>query len=137
MLDKDASMVTLAVCGKVLICLCFLYFNSRFADFSTQENKLEVGNGYVETVLINFIAGASAAITIFVARPIINILGKAEEISIYDPLTLLGCFMAGMVSVSASCQNITIEDSILIGSFGTILFMLSKKILIKLEVDDA
>lgn len=101
--EKDASMITLAVCGEVIITLTFFFFNARFAEFHTGEHKLVEGNGYVKTVFINFIAGSSASITIFLARPIINIFGKADEVSIYDPLTLLGCFMAGLVSIGASC----------------------------------
>jgi ammonia channel protein AmtB len=86
--------------------------------------------------MISFMSGVAASVTIFVARPIVNIIGKADEINIYDPMTVLGCFMAGLVSISASCEHVTIEMSLLIGAIGSIWFMLSKKIMFKLEIDD-
>lgn len=91
----------------------------------------------MRTILVSFISGASASIMIFATRPIINFIGKVDEISIYDPITLLGCFMAGLISIGASCQNVALESALIIGPIGTILFMLSKKILLKMEIDDA
>jgi ammonia channel protein AmtB len=129
-------MVTLGVCGEVIICLCFLFFNARNSTFITNEDFNE-GNGAVRTILVSFISGASASIMIFATRPIINFIGKVDEISIYDPITLLGCFMAGLISIGSSCQNVALESALIIGPIGTILFMLSKKILLKMEIDDA
>ena len=101
LLDKDENMIMLAISGKFLVCLGLMYFNTR--DASSTYDRTQQGNDYVETLLINMMAGTSAALTIFVARPIINIFGTGQDISIYDPMTLLGCFMAGLVSISASC----------------------------------
>ncbi len=91
----------LAISGKFLVCSGLMYFNTR--DASSTYDRTQQGNDYVATLLINMMAGTSAALTIFVARPIINIFGTGQDISIYDPMTLLGCFMAGLVSISASC----------------------------------
>ena len=44
--------------------------------------------------------------------------------------------MAGLVSVSASCRGVSKEASILIGVAGSFLFMFSKKLMLKFEVDD-
>lgn len=101
LLDKDENMIMLAISGKFLVCLGLMYFNTR--DASSTYDRTQQGNDYVATLLINMMAGTSAALTIFVARPIINIFGTGQDISIYDPMTLLGCFMAGLVSISASC----------------------------------
>ncbi len=101
LLDKDENMIMLAISGKFLVCLSLMYFNTR--DASSAYDRTQQGNDYVATLLINMMAGTSAALTIFVARPIINIFGTGQDISIYDPMTLLGCFMAGLVSISASC----------------------------------
>lgn len=101
LLDKDENMIMLAISGKFLCCLSLMYFNTR--DASSAYDRTEQGNDYMATLLINMMAGTSAALTILVARPIINIFGTGSEISIYDPMTLLGCFMAGVVSISASC----------------------------------
>ena len=45
--------------------------------------------------------------------------------------------MSGLVSIAASCKSVNVEEALIIGPIGTILFMLSKKMLIKLEIDDA
>jgi len=63
-------------------------------------------------------------------------MGKPDEISLYEPQTLLGCFMAGLVSVSASCRGVTKEAGILIGVAGSFFFMFAKKLMLKFEVDD-
>ena len=81
-------------------------------------------------------AGCSSAITIFPASYIGNYFGKSDEIKIYEPLTLLGCFSSGLVSISASCRNVTIWSSLIIGAIGTIFFVLAKKIFNRLEIDD-
>jgi len=60
-------------------------------------------NEPVKTTLVTFLSGSASAIMIFAVLPMVNVIGKTEEISLYDPLTLLGCFTAGLVSISASC----------------------------------
>ena len=49
---------------------------------------------------------------------------------------MLGCFLAGLVSISAPCGNVTNEAGILIGVIGTFVFLSSKKLIQKFEVDD-
>lgn len=73
LLDKDENMIMLAISGKFLVCLSLMYFNTR--DASSTYDRTQQGNDYVATLLINMMAGTSAALTIFVARPIISIFG--------------------------------------------------------------
>lgn len=93
-------------------------------------------NGPVRVSLVNFLAGASAAIVIFIAKPITNVIGKSDEINLYDPLTLLSCLISGLVSVSAGCGAITNESGIVIGAIGTLFFVTSKKLMYRFEIDD-
>jgi len=51
-------------------------------------------------------------------------------------LTLLGCFSCGIISISASCKNVSIFSAIIIGAISTVLFVLVKKIFIRFEIDD-
>lgn len=44
--------------------------------------------------------------------------------------------MAGLVSISASCINISFTNSLVVGAVGATLFMISKRILYRLEIDD-
>jgi ammonia channel protein AmtB len=79
---------------------------------------------------VNFLAGSAATLFIFIARPIVSVLlGKPDEINMQDPQTLLGCFLAGLVSISAPCGNVTNEAGILIGVMGTFVFLTSKKLI--------
>lgn len=93
-------------------------------------------NGPVRVSLVTFLAGASAALVLFVTKPVLSFLGKADEISFYDPLTLLCSLYSGLVSISASCGNVTNESGIAIGVIGSFAFMFSKKMLLKFEIDD-
>lgn len=86
--------------------------------------------------IVNLLAGAAGAIVVFIAKPITQVIGKADEVSLYDPITLLSCLISGLVSISASCGAVTPESGILIASIGTFLFVLSKKLMIRFEVDD-
>lgn len=135
-------MLTLAVCGNVLTITTFMVFNAWRAEFKSFNlggdltSEEDVANSPIKVVLVTFLSGASAALFIFVAMPMVSVFGKHDEISLYDPLTLLGCFLAGLVSISASCGNVSNEASILIGVIGTIFFMIGKKLMIKFEVDD-
>lgn len=65
-----------------------------------------------------------------------SVIGKSDEISLYDPLTLLCSLYSGLVSISASCGNVSNEAGIAIGALGSFVFMLSKKLLIRFEIDD-
>lgn len=101
-MEKEASSVILAVCGQTIICFTFLFFNSWQTQFLASYDGEKI-NGPVRTCLATFLAGAAAAITVIFARPLVNIIGKADEINLFDPVTLLNCFIAGCVSVSGVC----------------------------------
>lgn len=49
---------------------------------------------------------------------------------------MLGCFSSGIVSISASCRNVSILSALIIGAISSILFVLVKKIFIRFEIDD-
>lgn len=101
-LEKEVTSGILAVCGQTIICVTFLFFNSWNTRFLASSDD-DMINGPVRTCITTFLAGASAAITIIFARPLVNMIGKADEINLYDPVTLLNCFIAGCVSVSGVC----------------------------------
>ena len=86
--------------------------------------------------MVNFVAGTCASLMIFVGKQIIKLMGNNDEISIYDPTIVLSCYMAGLVSVSDCCDNVTYYSAAAIGCFGTVLFLVTKKLLLKIEVDD-
>jgi Amt family ammonium transporter len=124
-------MPKMAVWGHVFTIIMYMVFTTFRATFETGEY-----NTPVKVVLIQFLAGTTSALCVFIARPVSSIMGKSDEISLYDPQTLLGCFMAGLVSVSASCRGVTKEAGILIGMAGSFFFMFAKKLMLKFEVDD-
>lgn len=75
--DKDHSLPKMAVWGHVLTIIMYLVFNAFRSDFETGQN-----NTTVKVVLIQFLAGASSALCVFIARPVSSIMGKSEEISL-------------------------------------------------------
>lgn len=140
--DKESSLLTLAVCGIVICTTGMVFFNAwrskfvipKFEDQDDEDSRLV--NGPVRVSLVTFLSGASAALMLFITKPVMSVIGKADEISLYDPLTLLCSLYSGLVSISASCGSVTIEAGIAIGAIGSFAFMLSKKLLIRFEVDD-
>lgn len=72
---------------------------------------------------------------IFVAKPIFNFFGR-EEGSMFDPMMLMGCQLAGLVSISSCCNTVSPESSIFIGVIAGVIFMIAKRVLNRLEFDD-
>ena len=92
--EKDASMMTLAVCGNVFNITMFMFFNAWRVDFDSSNNLYttksnadgEVANGAVNIVLVTFLAGSAATLFIVIARPIVSVIfGKPDEINMQDP----------------------------------------------------
>ncbi len=85
-----------------------MFLNAWSAKFHAFNITNQSVNDPVYCVLVSFLAGAASSLMIFAARPMLNIIGSADEINVYDPITLLGCFVAGLVSISACLQSIKI-----------------------------
>ena len=49
---------------------------------------------------------------------------------------LMNSIMAGCVSVTASCNNITLASAMFIGAIGCIMYFFGRKLFIRLEIDD-
>jgi ammonia channel protein AmtB len=72
---------------------------------------------------------------VVIAKPIFNIFGKEEE-STFDPETLMSCQLAGLVSISSSCSVVGLVSSLFIGIIASVLFLISKRFLHRMEIDD-
>jgi Amt family ammonium transporter len=127
--EQHANLI-LAVSGQVLACIGSLFFNSRYI---ATQSTIEEG---ISTFMANFVAGTCAALMIFVGQQLLRLMGNSDEISIYDPMNLLSCYMAGLVSISGCCNNVTFFSAAAIGCFGSVLFLVAKKLFIKIEIDD-
>jgi len=72
---------------------------------------------------------------VVVAKPIFYIFGK-EDGSKFDPYTLMSCQLAGLVSISSSINVVSSTSSLFIGAIATIIFLIVKRILHRIEIDD-
>ena len=55
---------------------------------------------------------------------------------VYEPEDLLNSVLAGLVSITAACNNVDIVSSFVIGIIATLLMTLSSKLLQKYRLDD-
>ena len=53
-----------------------------------------------------------------------------------DPSKLMNSILVGLVSVTASCNNITPISASFVGIIGSLLYMLMQRILIRAKIDD-
>ena len=72
---------------------------------------------------------------VIVAKPIFNIFGK-EEGSSFDPITLMSCQLAGLVSISSSSGVVAKVPALIIGAVASIIFLICKRFLHLIEIDD-
>ena len=53
-----------------------------------------------------------------------------------DPSKLMNSILVGLVSVTASCNNITPISALVVGMIGSLLYMLMQSILVRAKIDD-
>ena len=116
----------------MLLTVSWIFFHAGASStLATQKNVF----GPAHTALATILSSSCAGCLIFVGRPIVNFFGK-EEGSAFDPVMIVNCQVAGLVAISASCNRIEHYSSCIIGVIASILFMISRVILQKLQIDD-
>lgn len=64
-------------------------------------------------------------------------IGSKQNITLkFDLIALVGAIMAGCVSVTAACNNITPSSAVLIGFVGAIIYKTTVALFLRLEIDD-
>ena len=54
----------------------------------------------------------------------------------HDPTKLMNAVLAGLVAITASCNNVEMWAAMVIGMIGGLIYIISDKILKRLQIDD-
>jgi ammonia channel protein AmtB len=81
------------------------------------------------------IAASASCITCILIRPLF-MYSKKEPTKRESVVLLVNSIMAGCVSITASCNNVSLFSAIVIGFFGCILYLVFAGIYRRIEIDD-
>ena len=136
MYDKNISQrfqphyPALQIIGGLSLFLGWLYFNAASAQ-TVQSEKNSVGLNTMCTV----ISSASAALSSSIFYHLI-LFDKTNPTSKHDINEKINSILAGCVSITAGCNNVSLLGSFWIGLVGGFLYILGVKIFSKVEIDD-
>ena len=83
----------------------------------------------------SILAASIGGITALIIKP--RLMAKENErINMYDPTAVINGILAGLVSVTAPCNNIEPWCALIIGSLGGATYSLACKLEHKLKIDD-
>ena len=81
-----------------------------------------------------FLAPCASALTFVVVEK--TKWSTSNGLEVRDPSRIMNSILAGLVAITASCNNVTEWSSIVIGFVGSIVYMISTKIMNKFKIDD-
>ena len=88
-----------------------------------------------QLIAINtFVAPAASALTFTIFEH--TNFSTGSEMRSNDPSRLMNSILAGLVAITASCNNVEIWAAVVIGTVGCLVFLGSSKLLHRLKIDD-
>jgi len=120
----------LFVMGALSLFVSWLFFNAGSAQTVTNKDA----NIYMATHC-TVMAASSAVVTCLLLWPVF-FHSKSNPTRQASVEVLVNAMMAGCVSITASCNNVNLASSLVIGMIGSILYLTGRKLFIRLEIDD-
>ena len=132
-----ASNVSLLVAGTLIILITSLFMNAAAV---TQISKDDMGPNQI--VMNTVISAASSGFVVSISNQYYNIFSDDAQINErqtmyhYNVHQLCNGVLAGLVSVTASCNQISLWAACLIGCIGSVIYVQTKKLVSRYEIDD-
>ena len=118
--------IPLAVLGTIILWFGWYGFNAGSTLSFSGENK-----DVASLVVMNTsIAAATGGLTVLFGSRVIS------SRHIYDVMSMCNGILAGLVSITASCNNVENYAAFLIGLIGAFIYMVASNILVRLRIDD-
>jgi len=126
-----ASDIPIAIVGGLLLWAGWLFFNasSGYEIVNTSRQAMPTS-----IVLRTFCAPAASAIVFLLLEMTSYQLKNTQHF--HNPCRLINAILAGLVAVTASCNNVELWASAVIGMIGCIIYLISDKILKRMQIDD-
>ena len=80
------------------------------------------------------ICGSVSSLVVFYLYP--YFMKEKNRISSYNPVNICNGLLAGLVSITASCNNVENYSAFVIGVVGGLIYIFSCRLLVKLKIDD-
>jgi ammonium transporter, Amt family len=108
--------------GCFLLFCDWIFFNSGSGQSIAQNKET---NNPMGCAIMTIMSAASAVVSQPLSSLIVAAINKDDITLKYDLSSTLGCLMAGCVSVTASCNNITMASAIMIGLISSVCYQIS------------
>ena len=127
----EASDTPIAIVGGLLLWVGWLFFNA-----SSGYEIIDINSAAIpQRIILNtFLAPCASALTFILVEQ--TNFGTRNEHTVRNPSRIMNAILAGLVAITASCNNVTEWSSILIGIIGSLVYMSSTKMMIKMKIDD-
>ena len=137
--DFTPCNFTLVVAGTLQILFSSLFLNGGALGDLSEQKEDNMPNAIVMNTVI---ASATSGLTFMIINQVNNVffreytIQKSGMVQNFDVSQLCNAILAGMVSITASCNNVQLWASCVIGLVGCVIYMQTKKLLDKFEIDD-
>ena len=120
---------------------CFVLFCSwlLFNAGSSRSVVWDKSSHSPEHTVTNTVFSAAASVTCVIVINVFNRTTDEGEQNVtfkYDLVTVVDAILAGCVSVTAACNNISYNEALIVGAIGGLVYASSLSLLNKLHIDD-
>ena len=126
-----ASDIPIAIVGGLLLWTGWLFFNSS----SGYEIINPVRQAMPTAILAKTLASPAGAASLFLLVEMTRYQVKNTQ-HFHNPMKLMNAILAGLVAITASCNNVEVWASVVIGMVGCVIYLISHKVLTKMQIDD-
>jgi Amt family ammonium transporter len=86
------------------------------------------------TIMNTIISGSVSSLVVFYLYP--YFMQERDRFSSYNPVNICNGLLAGLVSITASCNNVENYSAFAIGAVGGLIFIFACRVLVLLKIDD-
>lgn len=119
------------VSGTYLLWVCWLFFNGvagKTLVYAMKSNVPQV------TIMNTIISGSTTSLVVFYLLPYFS-KERIRKIN-YNPVNICNGLLSGLVSITASCNNIENYASFIIGLIGAAFYIFACRIMETFNIDD-
>ena len=117
--------------GGLLLWVGWFFFNaaSGYEIVDVTETAIP------QLIVINTILAPSSAALTFIIYEYCD-FSACSKMSPQDPSRIMNAILAGLVSITAPCNNVEPWAACIIGIIGSFVYIVSAKLMIKFKIDD-
>ena len=123
--------IALLVSGTYLLWVCWLFFNASAGKTITRRDYANIPH---MTIMNTMICGSVSSLVVFYLYP--YFMQERDRISSYNPVNICNGLLAGLVSITASCNNVENYSAFVIGVVGGFIYIFACRALVLLKIDD-